>query len=55
MVEEYMLLANREVAKFVSEFDKEQKGKKLGMMYRVHDMPEPEKLQELHPSFLCPN
>ncbi len=45
LVEEYMLLANREVAKFIYEFNKEN-GKK-GLMYRNHDIPNVEKLKQL--------
>lgn len=43
LVEEYMLLANREVAKYVSGLNK----KDLFFIYRVHDVPNPEKTQML--------
>jgi ribonuclease R len=44
MVEEWMLLANREVAKFISD----KIGKKGGAsIFRIHDMPKMEKIEEL--------
>ncbi|MCS6990811.1 MAG: ribonuclease R [Chitinophagales bacterium] len=43
LIEDFMLLANRLVAEYVSA----QKGKKVAFVYRVHDVPNPEKLQEL--------
>ncbi len=44
MIEEWMLLANREVAKFISD----KLGKKGGAsIYRVHDLPNMEKLESL--------
>ncbi len=46
LVEEYMLLANREVAKFVSDKNKEAKTEKFGV-YRVHELPDAERLQDL--------
>ena len=42
MIEEFMLLANRVVAKFVS--DKKVKGEPVPFPYRVHDTPDEEKL-----------
>lgn len=45
LVEEFMLLANREVAKFVYEF-KGRKEKNV-MVYRTHDKPDPEKIANL--------
>ena len=46
MIEDYMLLANSEVSEFVS-----KKGKKvnkdLTFVYRVHDVPNPERIEEL--------
>lgn len=46
LVEEYMLLANKEVAKFI--YDKNTSGEvRLAGVYRVHDMPDPEKLHDL--------
>lgn len=47
LVEEYMLLANREVAKFI--YDSiTQKGKRdTGSIYRIHDLPDKEKMMDL--------
>ncbi len=46
LVEEFMLLANREVAEFM--FHNNAYGtKKLLGMYRVHDLPDPEKITDL--------
>ncbi len=47
LVEEYMLLANREVAKFI--FDSiTKKGKKdTGAIYRIHDIPDQERMTDL--------
>lgn len=45
LVEEYMLLANREVAFTIFEASKLKKG--LVGMYRIHPQPEPEKIQNL--------
>ena len=44
LIEEFMLLANRKVAEFISK--NETFGKKT-FVYRVHDLPDPEKLQML--------
>lgn len=45
LIEEFMLLANRRVAEFVG---KRKMGKKTGValpyVYRIHDLPDPEKL-----------
>ncbi|MCS6917722.1 MAG: ribonuclease R [Chitinophagales bacterium] len=43
LIEEFMLLANRLVAAYVAG----QKGKSLPFVYRVHDVPDPDKLNEL--------
>jgi ribonuclease R len=44
MIEEWMLLANREVAKFISD----KIGKKGGAsIFRIHDLPNKEKMEEL--------
>ena len=47
LVEEYMLLANREVAKFV--FDQiQKKGKRdTGAIYRIHDTPDKDRIKDL--------
>ncbi len=44
MIEEWMLLANREVAKFISD---RLKGRPGASVYRVHDLPNMEKLESL--------
>lgn len=44
LVEDFMLLANKKVAEFVSKIVRH---KDLSFVYRVHDAPEPEKLDEL--------
>lgn len=46
MIEDYMLLANRRVAEFVYNHTKKQ-GKDAAFVYRVHDVPNPEKIEEL--------
>lgn len=42
LIEEFMLLANKQVARFAG-----KREKALPMVYRVHDEPDPEKLQNL--------
>ena len=39
LIEEFMLLANRNVAEFITE--KESKGSKIPFIYRCHDKPNP--------------
>ncbi len=47
LVEEYMLLANREVAKFIFD-DIKKKGKKdTGSIYRIHDLPDKDRMIDL--------
>lgn len=47
LVEEYMLLANREVAKFIFD-DIKKKGKKdTGAIYRIHDLPDKDRMIDL--------
>jgi ribonuclease R len=46
LVEEYMLLANREVAEFISKKNKEARTEKFGV-YRIHNSPDFERLQDL--------
>jgi len=46
LVEEFMLLANKHVAKFVSDREK-KRGKENVFVYRIHDMPNPEKIADL--------
>jgi ribonuclease R len=43
MIEEFMLLANRKVAEYV--FNKKKTKPRLTMVYRAHDAPEPERLE----------
>lgn len=49
LVEEYMLLANREVAEFFYNMHqkKQKPGKETPFIYRIHDLPNPEKLHNL--------
>lgn len=48
LIEEFMLLANKSVAKYIFEQDKKlNRGKAVGLMYRVHNSPDIDKLQEL--------
>ncbi|HJL55800.1 MAG: ribonuclease R [Candidatus Pacebacteria bacterium] len=43
LIEEYMLLANKEVAQYINKLNK----KGLLFVYRIHDVPDPEKIQDL--------
>ncbi len=47
LVEEYMLLANREVAKFIYDSIKHKGGKGLASIYRIHEVPDMEKIENL--------
>lgn len=47
MIEDFMLLANREVATYMYEHTKQTAGKNAAFVYRVHDVPDPEKIEEL--------
>ncbi|MDE2188111.1 MAG: ribonuclease R [Patescibacteria group bacterium] len=47
LVEEYMLLANREVAKFIHDAIKASGTRDTGAIYRIHDLPDPERMTEL--------
>lgn len=47
LVEEFMLLANREVAKFIHDEYKNAQGKSLPGVYRIHDVPNIERLEDL--------
>jgi ribonuclease R len=47
LVEEYMLLANREVAKFIFDSIKKKGHRDTGAIYRIHDMPDKEKIADL--------
>lgn len=46
MIEDFMLLANREVATHIYDLAK-SKNKELAFVYRIHDQPNPDKLEEL--------
>lgn len=46
LVEEFMLLANREVAESIEKLSLKTK-KVKGFVYRIHDVPNPEKIEEL--------
>lgn len=43
LVEEFMLLANKKVAKYIAKKSKPQ----IPFVYRIHDLPDPERLSEL--------
>ena len=47
LVEEYMLLANREVAKYIYDSIKKKGGKSIASIYRIHDIPDREKIENL--------
>ncbi len=46
MIEDFMLLANREVATYINKQAKDL-NRDLAFVYRVHDLPNPEKIEEL--------
>ena len=46
MIEDFMLLANREVATHINNLAK-LKNKELPFVYRIHDVPNPDKIEEL--------
>lgn len=46
MIEDFMLLANREVATYINEKAK-SKNQELAFVYRIHDVPNPDKIEEL--------
>lgn len=47
LVEEFMLLANREVAKFIYDQIKKKGTRDTGAIYRIHDTPDKDKVQAL--------
>lgn len=47
LVEDYMLLANREVAEFIHKSLENTKSATSAVLYRVHDTPDPERLQDI--------
>ena len=46
LIEEFMLLANREVAEYIYRLTKKN-DKDIVFVYRIHDVPNPEKIEEL--------
>jgi ribonuclease R len=46
MIEDFMLLANREVATYIYDKSREE-NKDLAFIYRIHDTPNPDKIEEL--------
>lgn len=46
MIEDFMLLANREVATYVNQLAK-SKNREMAFVYRTHDVPNPDKIEEL--------
>ncbi len=46
MIEDFMLLANREVATYINNIAK-SKNRELAFVYRIHDVPNPDKIEEL--------
>ena len=47
LVEDFMLLANREVAKHVADLSKNIPGSNRTFLYRIHDTPKPDRIEEL--------
>jgi ribonuclease R len=47
LVEEFMLLANREVAKYIFDSIKKKGKRDTGAIYRIHDVPDKDKIKEL--------
>ncbi len=47
LVEEYMLLANREVAKFIFDAIKGKGKRDTGSIYRIHDLPDQDRMENL--------
>ena len=46
MIEDFMLLANKEVATYINKIAK-SKNQDLAFVYRIHDVPNPDKIEEL--------
>ncbi|MCA9361894.1 ribonuclease R [Candidatus Kaiserbacteria bacterium] len=46
MIEDFMLLANREVATHINQKAKSQ-NREMAFVYRIHDLPNPDKIEEL--------
>lgn len=47
LIEDFMLLANREVAKFVSDLSAKIPGHSRAFLYRIHDVPKEDRIEEL--------
>lgn len=47
LIEEFMLLANREVAAYVSKLAEKVPEQKLAFIYRIHDIPKEDRIEEL--------
>jgi ribonuclease R len=47
LIEEFMLLANREVAEWIGNHCKDKKEHQRTFIYRIHDTPDPDKIEEL--------
>lgn len=47
MIEEFMLLANREVATYISKLAQKVPEKNLVFLYRIHDLPKEDRIEEL--------
>jgi ribonuclease R len=47
LIEEFMLLANREVATFIADLAKKVPEKNLVFLYRIHDTPKEDRIEEL--------
>lgn len=46
MIEDYMLLANQKVATFINDLSRKN-GRDAVFVYRIHDVPDPEKIEQL--------
>lgn len=47
LIEDFMLLANREVAHYVSELAAKVPDRRLSFLYRIHDVPKEDRIEEL--------
>ncbi|MFT3884459.1 MAG: ribonuclease R [Flavobacteriales bacterium] len=47
LIEEFMLLANKRVATYVSDLKRKHHGTAYPFVYRIHDQPDPEKVSQL--------
>ena len=47
LIEDFMLLANREVAHYVSELAAKVPNRRLSFLYRIHDVPKEDRIEEL--------